>query len=167
MRLQTLIHRGTVAVALSLVLFFATTSHVASSAGEGVANAGVATSRAESEAEDAAAVARDALARLPAEARLGEIKNERLRRAVQVAYRAVVELAENRDPAKVAALNLKFERAYAGVRRETARGEFEICADNCQGGDGEPCLMKCKTARKKFCGCKIIVFGCLVAECIF
>jgi membrane-bound lytic murein transglycosylase B len=120
-----------------------------------------------SEAEEAASAARAALARLPPEARLGEIKNERLRRAVQETYRAVVGLADNRESGKVSALNAKFERAYASVGRETARGEHKQCAANCKALDGEPCLMECRSDGKKFCGCKLIVFGCIVAECVF
>ena len=120
-----------------------------------------------SEVEEAAAAARAALARLPVEARLGEIRNERLRRAVQATYRAVVEIADNREPGKIAALNTKFERAYASVERQTARGEHKTCAANCKALDGEPCPAKCKAAGKKFCGCKLTVFGCVVAECIF
>jgi hypothetical protein len=120
-----------------------------------------------SEAEAAAAAARAALARLPAEARLGEIEDERLRRAVQAAYSAVVELAENREPARLAALSSKFEHAYAAVERETARGEHKTCAANCKAFDGEPCLAKCRGAGRKFCGCKLVVFACVVAECVF
>lgn len=122
---------------------------------------------AASEAEEAATAARTALARLPAESRLGEIKDERLRRAVQTTYRAVVELADNRDSGKVALLNSRFERAYASLARATARGEHKPCAANCKAFDGEPCLTNCRTAAKKFCGCKLILFGCIVAECIF
>jgi hypothetical protein len=117
--------------------------------------------------EVAASAARAALARLPAEARLGEIEDERLRRAVQAAYGAVVELAENREPGRLAALSSKFERAYAAVERETVRGEHKTCAANCKAFDGEPCLAKCGGAGKKFCGCKLIVFACVVAECVF
>lgn len=120
-----------------------------------------------SEVEHVAAAARAALARLPAEARLGEIRNERLRRAVQETYRAVVELADNREPGQLAALNYKFERAYASVGRETTRGEHKNCAANCKAFDGEPCRTKCRATGKKFCGCKLIIFGCIVAECIF
>jgi len=120
-----------------------------------------------SEVEEAAAAARAALGRLPLETRLGEISNERLRRAVQATYRTVVEIADNRDPGKVASLSTKFERAYATFERETARGEHKTCASNCKALDGGPCPAKCKAAGKKFCGCKLIVFGCVVAECIF
>jgi hypothetical protein len=131
--------------------------------------AGAASARfmAASEAEEVAAAARAALARLPAGERLGEIRNGHLRRAVQTTYRAVVELADNRDSGKVAALNSKFERAYASVARETARGEHRTCAANCKSFDGEPCVAKCKAGGKKFCGCKLILFGCVVAECLF
>lgn len=122
---------------------------------------------AQSQAEEAAAAARAALARLPAEARLDEIKDERLRRAVRAAYRAVVELADNRDHGKVAALNSRFERAYASVGSATARGEHRTCTANCKALDGEPCLTKCGAAGKNFCGCNLIVFGCVVAECVF
>ncbi len=122
---------------------------------------------ASSEAGEAAAAARAALARLPAESRLEEIRDERLRRSVQAAYRAVVELADNQDSAKVAALNSKFERAYASVARAAARGEHKTCAANCKALDGEPCLTKCGGAGKNFCGCKLVVFGCVVAECLF
>lgn len=118
-------------------------------------------------AEEVAAAARAALARLPAGERLNEIKDARLRRAVQATYQVVVELADNRDPSKTPTLNAKFERAYAGVRRETARHQYKTCADNCKACDGEPCLNKCKAAGKKFCACRVIIFGCIVAECIF
>jgi hypothetical protein len=112
-------------------------------------------------------VARATLARLPPEARLGEIGDERLRSAVQAAYRVVAEMADNREPGNVAALNSRFERAYASVLRETARGEHRNCAANCKAFDGEPCMAKCRNDRKKFCGCRLVVFGCIVAECIF
>lgn len=118
------------------------------------------------EAEQIAA-AREALARLPAGERLNEIKDARLRRAVQATYRAVVELADNRDPSLTPALAAGFERAYTGVERETATREYKTCVDNCKACDGEPCRKRCKAAGKKFCGCRIIVFGCIVAECIF
>jgi hypothetical protein len=130
------------------------------------ADAAPARRMAVSEADEVTA-ARAALARLPAESRLGEIRNEHLRRAVQTTYRAVVELADNRDSARVAALYSKFERAYASFTRETARGEHRTCAANCKSFDGEPCLANCKAAGKKFCGCKLILFGCIVAECLF
>lgn len=121
----------------------------------------------QSDAEEAARVARATLARLPPEARLDEIRDERLRSAVQTAYRAVAEMAANREPANAAGLNSKFERAYASVERETARGEHKTCAANCKAFDGEPCLAKCRADGKKFCGCRLVVFGCIVAECIF
>jgi hypothetical protein len=120
-----------------------------------------------SQAEEAAAVARATLIRLPAEARLEEIKNEQLRRSVQAAYRVVVEIAENRDTGKVGVLNAKFERSYAAVERETTRSKFHNCLVNCRAVDGESCASKCKPKGQKFCGCKLIEFGCLVAECIF
>lgn len=123
-------------------------------------------SAAQTEAEEAASVAREALARLPPEERLAGIRNERLRRSVQAAYRAVVELAENGDPSKVSAINAKFERAYAGVERE-ARAARAVCVENCVACDGEPCRAKCKSAGRRFCGCKLVVFGCVVAECLF
>lgn len=120
-----------------------------------------------SDAEEAARVARATLARLPPEARLGEIRDERLRSAVQATYRVVAEMADNREPGQVASLNSRFERAYASVVRETARGEHKTCAANCKAFDGEPCVAKCRDDRKKFCGCRLVVFGCVVAECIF
>jgi hypothetical protein len=120
-----------------------------------------------SEAEEAAAAARATLARLPSETRLAEIKNERLRHAVQVTYHAVVELAENRDSGKVAGLNAKFERAYVSVWQESTRGEHKTCAANCWALDGERCLSDCKATGRKFCGCRLIVFGCVVTECFF
>lgn len=103
----------------------------------------------------------------PPEERLASIKNERLRRAVQATYRAVVELADNRQSSKVAVLNSRFEGAYADVERETASGEYKNCGANCKALDGEQCLAKCKGAGKSFCCCKLIVFACIVAECIF
>lgn len=161
-----MLFRGAAAFALPLAVGCAATLFAAPAARAAVV-ATESTLYAGSEAEEAATVARAALARIPDEGRLGEIKNERLCRAVQSTYRAVVELAENRDASKVAALNLKFERASAGVRRDTARGQNKICEENCQGGDGAQCEAGCRAARRKFCGCKIVVFGCLVAECIF
>jgi hypothetical protein len=121
-----------------------------------------------SEVEEVAAAARATLARLPPEPRLVEIKNERLRHAVQATYRVVNEIADNRQAEKLASLNYKFERAYASVVRETARvQETTRCASNCKAVDGEPCQQKCRTSAQKVCGCNLIVFGCLVAECLF
>ncbi|MDT5271671.1 MAG: hypothetical protein QOH49_3857 [Acidobacteriota bacterium] len=151
------VERGVARVALLGGLLWAVCAYAAASAA----------SPESSEVEEAASAARAALARLPAEARLGEIKDERLRRAVQTTYSAVVALAENREPGRLAALSSKFERAYAAVERETARGEHKTCAANCKAFDGEPCLAKCRSAGKKFCGCKLIVFACVVAECVF
>lgn len=150
-------NRGSALTALLVALLCAACAHATGSP----------LTPAQSQAEEAAAAARAALARLPAEERLEEIKDERLRRAVQATYRAVVELADNRDPGKVAALNARFERAYANVARATARGEHRTCTANCKALDGEPCLSKCRAAGRIFCGCKLIVFGCVVAECVF
>lgn len=119
------------------------------------------------EAEEAASASRQALARLPPAERLNEIKDARLRRAVQATYLAVAELAENRDGSKTPSLNARFERAYAGVVREMSGREYKTCVDNCKACDGEPCRKTCRAAGKKSCGCRIIVFGCVVAECIF
>ena len=155
--------RSAVVVALFCVLVYAALALAQTSASP--APAGEA--RAYAEAQEAASASRQALARLPPAERLNEIKEGRLRRAVQATYLAVVELAENRDGPKTPALNARFERAYAGVERDMSRREYKTCADNCKACDGEPCRKMCKAAGKKFCGCRIIVFGCLVAECIF
>lgn len=120
-----------------------------------------------SEVEEAAAAARGALARMPPEERLESISDARVRRAVQSAYRAVVELADNREAARLSALNAKFERAFAAAEREAARSEHKICALNCKDCDGDLCRQDCKASGKKFCGCKLVVFGCIVAECLF
>jgi hypothetical protein len=143
------------------------TTFAAVAAGEVKADVGATNYYAASEAEEAAATAREALARLPAEGRLSDIKDERLRRAVQLAYRAIFELAENSSSVKVAALAYRFEQAFADVRREMARDNLKTCTENCQAGDGMPCEKDCRSAHRKFCGCRMIVFGCLVTECIF
>jgi hypothetical protein len=118
-------------------------------------------------ADDYSEHARAALARMPPEAKLGEIADERLRRAAQVAYRAVSELAGNGDDAKAPALYAKFERAYAAFDREAARRGHKVCALNCRECDGEPCEERCRASGRRLCGCKLTVFGCIVAECLF
>lgn len=120
---------------------------------------------------DSAAQARSALARVGAEQRLEQIKDERLRRAAQSAYRALAEIAANDAPAKSAPLNARFDRAYALFVREAARSGLGNCAANC-AADGDACRKACraadkKSAGKKFCGCKFAVFACVVAECLF
>lgn len=120
---------------------------------------------------DAAAPARSALARAGAAERLEQIKDERLRRAAQTAYRALAEIADNDAPAKSAALNARFDRAHALFVREAARAGLANCAANCDA-DGDACRKGCraadrKAAGKKFCGCKFAVFACVVAECLF
>jgi hypothetical protein len=47
------------------------------------------------------------------------------------------------------------------------RGEHRSCTANCKALDGDPCQTKCRAAGRGFCGCKLIVFGCVVAECVF
>jgi hypothetical protein len=121
--------------------------------------------RAAAEDDEIAASARAAIARMPSEERLAGIKGERLRRAVQTTYRAVSDIANNREPRRVASLSARFERAYAVALREAARAD-KTCASNCNA-DGETCQRGCAAKGKKFCGCKLAVFGCLVAECIF
>lgn len=121
--------------------------------------------------EDSATQARSALARAGAEARLEQIKDERLRRAAQTAYRALAEIAGNDAPAKSAPLGARFERAHALFIREAARAGMGNCAANCEA-DGAACRKGCKAADKrvagkKFCGCKFDVFACVVAECLF
>lgn len=155
--------RSAVGVALFCVLVYAACALAQTFASPTPAGG----ARAYAEAEDVASASRQALARLPPAERLNEIKDARLRRAVQATYLAVVELAENRDSSKTPQLNARFERAYAGVGREMSRGEYRTCADNCKACDGQPCLKTCKAAGKKLCGCRVIVFGCVVAECIF
>ena len=121
--------------------------------------------------DDSAVQARAALARAGAEQRLDQIKDERLRRAAQIAYRALAEFAHNDAPAKSAPLNARFDRAHALFVREAARAGLANCAANC-AADGDACRKGCraadkKAAGKKFCGCKFTVFACVVAECLF
>ena len=121
--------------------------------------------------DDSAAQARSAITRTGPESRLDGIKDERLRRAAQSAYRALAEVAGNDTPAKSAQLNARFDRAYALFVREAARAGLGNCASNCDA-DGDACRKECKAADrkagdKKFCGCKFAVFACVVAECLF
>lgn len=109
--------------------------------------------------------ARRALARMPSAERLGEVRDARVRRAVQTAYAAVAEIADNREPGRAARLNAKFERAYAAVVRASARSEHKTCARNCEA-DGQTCQTECKAAGKKSCGCRLATFACFVAECV-
>lgn len=119
------------------------------------------------EAETLAANARAALERMPPESRLETIEDARLRRAAQATYRAVAELADGRDAAAAPTLYAKFMRAYSAFETEAARRGHATCALNCKAYDEAACQRECKTANRKLCGCKLITFGCVVAECIF
>ena len=119
------------------------------------------------EAEALAANARAALARMPPESRLEAIGDARLRRAAQAAYRAVAELAGNREADAAPALYNRFARAFAAFEAESARRGHATCALNCKAFDEASCLKDCKAQNRKLCGCKLITFGCVVAECLF
>ena len=119
------------------------------------------------EAEALTANARAALERMPPESRLEAIEDARLRRAAQAGYRAVAELADNREADAAPALYNKFARAFAAFEVEAARRGHATCALNCKADDEAACRKGCKTANRKLCGCKLITFGCVVAECLF
>ena len=121
----------------------------------------------QAEAEALAASARAALELMPPESRLETIEDGRLRRAAQAGYRAVVELADNREAGDAAALYAKFARAYATFEAEAARRGHATCALNCKAYDEAACQKGCKSSNRKTCGCKLITFGCVVAECLF
>lgn len=118
------------------------------------------------EAEALAARARAALERMPPEARLETIEDAGLRRATQATYRIVAELAGNRDAGAAPALHARFLRAYSTFESEARRGHA-TCALNCKAYDEAACRKDCKAANRKLCGCKLITFGCVVAECLF
>jgi hypothetical protein len=119
------------------------------------------------ETEALAANARTAIERMPAESRLETIEDARLRRATQVTYRAVAELADVREANAGPALYAKFLRAFSTFEEEAARRGHANCALNCKADDEAACQKTCKSANKKSCGCKLITFGCVVAECLF
>jgi hypothetical protein len=119
------------------------------------------------EAEALAANARAALGRMPPESRLETIEDARLRRAAQATYRAVAELADNREAGAAPALYARFVRAYSAFEAEASRRGHATCALNCKAYDEAACQKDCKTSNRKLCGCKLITFGCVVAECIF
>lgn len=119
------------------------------------------------EAEALSANARAALERMPPESRLETIEDVRLRRAAQAAYRAVAELADSREAGAAQALHAKFMRTYSAFETEAARRGHATCALNCKAYDEAACQKECKTSNRKLCGCKLITFGCVVAECIF
>ncbi|HEX8556663.1 MAG TPA: hypothetical protein VF668_01100 [Pyrinomonadaceae bacterium] len=121
----------------------------------------------QAEAEALAANARAALGRMPPESRLEAIEDARLRRAAQAAYRCVAELAESREAGAAPALHSRFIRAYAAFEAEAARRGHATCALNCKADDEASCLKDCKRRNRKLCGCKLITFGCVVAECLF
>ena len=119
------------------------------------------------EAEALSANARAALERMPPESRLEIIRDARLRRAAQETYRAVAELADNHEAEEAAALYAKFARVYSNFESEAARGGHTTCALNCKADDEAACRKGCKSSNRKICGCKLITFGCVVAECLF
>lgn len=120
------------------------------------------------EAEALTAKARAALERMPPESRLEAIEDTRLRRATQAGYRSVAELADNREADAAPALYHRFARAFATFEAEAARHGHATCAFNCKADDEAACRKECKTPnRKLLCGCKLITFGCVVAECLF
>ena len=118
------------------------------------------------EAEALAAHARAALERMPPEARLETIEDAGLRRATHATYRIVAELAGNREAGAAPALHARFLRAYSSFESEARRGHA-TCALNCKAYDEAACRKDCKTSNRKLCGCKLITFGCVVAECLF
>lgn len=118
------------------------------------------------EAEALAAHARAALERMPPETRLETIEDAGLRRATQATYRIVAELAGNREAGAAPALHARFLRAYSSFESEARRGHA-TCALNCKAYDEAACRKDCKTSNRKLCGCKLITFGCVVAECLF
>ena len=141
---------------------------VAAKTTHGLKHAGAVQREAErAEAEALAAHARAALERMPPESRLESIGDARLRRAAQETYRAVAELADNREAKEAAALYAKFARVYATFESEAARGGHTNCALNCKADDEAACRKGCKSSNRKICGCKLITFGCVVAECLF
>lgn len=119
------------------------------------------------EAEALTAHARAALERMPPESRLEAIEDARLRRAAQAGYRAVAELADNREAAAAPALYNRFARAFAAFEAEASRRGHATCALNCKADDEASCQKDCKAQNRKLCGCKLITFGCVVAECLF
>ncbi len=121
----------------------------------------------QAEADALSANARAALARMPPESRLETIEDARLRRAAQAAYRAVAGLADGREAAAAPALYAKFVRAYAAFDTEAARRGHATCALNCKAYDEAACRKACKTSDGRSCGCKLVTFGCVVAECLF
>ena len=121
----------------------------------------------QAEAEAQAANARAALERMPAESRLETIEDARLRRAAQATYRAVAELAAGHDVERAPALYARFVRAYSAFEAEAGRRGHATCALNCKAYDEASCLKDCKTPNRRLCGCKLITFGCVVAECLF
>lgn len=121
----------------------------------------------QAEAEALVVNARAAVGRMPPESRLEAIEDARLRRASQATYRTVAELAESREAGATPALYAKFVRAYPAFEAEAARRGHATCALNCKADDEASCLKDCKTPNRKLCGCKLITFGCVVAECLF
>jgi hypothetical protein len=119
------------------------------------------------EAEALRAKARAALERMPPESRLEAIEDARLRRAAQAGYRAAAELADNQEAAAATTLYNRFARAFAAFEAEAARRGHATCALNCKADDEASCLKDCKASNRKLCGCKLITFGCVVAECLF
>lgn len=118
-------------------------------------------------AESLTARARAALERMPPESRLEAVEDARLRRAAQAGYRAVAGLADNREAGAAPALYNRFARAFAAFETEAARRGHATCALNCKADDEASCLKDCKAPNRKLCGCKLITFGCVVAECLF
>ena len=103
---------------------------------------------------------------MPPESRLETIEDAGLRRATQATYRIVAVLAGNREAEAAPALHARFLRAYSTFESE-ARRNHATCALNCKAYDEAACRKDCKTANRKLCGCKLITFGCVVAECLF
>jgi hypothetical protein len=119
------------------------------------------------EAEALVSNARAALERMPPESSLENIRDARLRRAAQTAYRAVAELADGREAEAAPALYAKFARVYSTFEAEAARVGHATCALNCKAYDEDACRKGCKDSNGRSCGCKLITFGCVVAECLF
>jgi hypothetical protein len=151
------------ALCVAAAVYADTASKTFSARAEGAARRGV--DRAAADA--LAAHARAALTRMPPESRLDTVEDARLRRAAQACYRAVAELADNRDAEAAAALYARFTRAYATFEAEASRRGHATCALNCKAYDEAACLKDCKRSNRRLCGCKLVTFGCVVAECLY
>ena len=125
------------------------------------------TAPTKAEARELIMQSKQQLRQLPNRDEIARIKNPRVRTEALRTYEALKRLAESdaNNVGRVEMLYQTFDQAFLALE-STAQAsdpsEPKTCTFKCKE-DGNNCQAACP---KKFCGCKIATFGCIVAAWI-